>query len=48
LGAETVRFDLFCRSTGDFDPGGSVYFMMNSVDLAARRLVHDEFVVRVT
>jgi hypothetical protein len=32
----------------DFGPGGSVYFLMNGVDLAARRFSHNQFAVQVT
>jgi hypothetical protein len=33
---------------GDFGPGGAVYFLMNSIDVAARRFDHNEFAVQVT
>jgi hypothetical protein len=33
---------------GDFGPGGSVYFMMSDVELAARRFSHYEFALQVT
>ncbi|MGB6174975.1 MAG: DUF1963 domain-containing protein [Methylocella sp.] len=39
---------LLLQLDGDFGPGGSVYFLMNSVDLAARRFDHNEFAVQVT
>jgi hypothetical protein len=37
---------LLLQFDGDFGPGGSVYFMMNSVD--PRRFGHNEFAVQVT
>jgi hypothetical protein len=39
---------LLLQLDGDFGPGGSVYFLMNDVDLAARRFGHNEFAVQVT
>jgi Domain of unknown function (DUF1963) len=50
LGMETGDrpLRLLLQLDGDFGPGGSVYFLMNSVDLAARRFGHNEFAVQVT
>jgi hypothetical protein len=45
-GDRPLRFLL--QLDGDFGRGGSVYFMMNDVDLAARRFGHYEFAVQVT
>ena len=39
---------LLLQLDGDFGPGGSVYFLMNGADLAARRFGHNQFAVRVT
>ncbi|MGB6325535.1 MAG: hypothetical protein WBG11_07105 [Methylocella sp.] len=39
---------LLLQLDGDFGPGGSVYFLMNCVDLAARRFSHNELAVQVT
>ncbi|MGH6839258.1 MAG: DUF1963 domain-containing protein [Methylocella sp.] len=39
---------LLLQLDGDIGPGGSVYFLMNSADLAARRFDHNEFAVQVT
>ena len=39
---------LLLQLDGDFGPGGSVYFLMNSGDLAAGRFDHNEFAVQVT
>jgi Domain of unknown function (DUF1963) len=50
LGMETgdrpIR--LLLQLDGDFGPGGSVYFLMNGVGLAARRFGHNQFAVQVT
>jgi len=50
LGLETgdCPLRLLLQLDGDFGPGGSVYFLMNSGDLAARRFDHNEFTVQVT
>jgi hypothetical protein len=50
LGMETGDrpLRLLLQLDGDFGPGGSVYFMMNDVDLAAHRFGHYEFAVQVT
>jgi Domain of unknown function (DUF1963) len=50
LGMETGDrpLRLLLQLDGDFGPGGSVYFLMNGVDLAARRFGHNEFAVQVT
>lgn len=39
---------LLLQLDGDFGPGGSVYFLMNGDDLAARRFGHNQFAVQVT
>jgi hypothetical protein len=50
LGMETgdrpIR--LLLQLDGDFGPGGSVYFLMNGVGLAACRFGHNQFAVQVT
>ncbi|MGH6834653.1 MAG: DUF1963 domain-containing protein [Methylocella sp.] len=39
---------LLLQLDGDYGPGGSVYFLMNGADLAARRFDRNEFTVQVT
>ena len=39
---------LLLQLDGDFGPGGSVYFLMNDVNLAGRRFDRNEFAVQVT
>ncbi|MGH6822048.1 MAG: DUF1963 domain-containing protein [Methylocella sp.] len=48
LGSGVRPLRLLLQLDGDFGPGGSVYFLMNSADLAARRFDRNEFAVQVT